>query len=409
LEPSYGGGDNGIFPGSPPVDSEPPLEPAPGKETGIQGCDGDDDEYDGKAAEMWQGTEGSCTKERGSGATTPINPEADILLGHEVFNAGINNLLGDADVGAETGCSTARTVMPVPGQRPHPPEDTVASRGGDQNAQLQMILHMTTQQPLELQQPQPLPVPDFRERRDHYRSVESMWFPAALLDAQVGIDNAASPGGRRGGGGTPTVMSRSVSAFNLATGNIFMHPLIRANMSIIVFTVVHLAVWGLVLIYIALESLHAGRNGRSYKKWVRCAFTNFDKSQPKAWEAICGSHAKYRASFNLAVVTLMAVTLYGALITAMHFSTIARQVLASSLKDRYFLAKKQLSKILPEWAKRCCLRYFRVNLNSDAGTNQNERAHQQLEFLFTSQQSLQDAAAFMLAPFRGNRKKQQRG
>jgi hypothetical protein len=157
-----------------------------------------------------------------------------------------------------------------------------------------------------------------------YRSNADWLFPTRLLNGGAA---EARQGDRSSGGisGDPNAPQEELLASANATFNRFRSSLIRANFSIFVFTVVHLAVYTLFVVYRFFVIVRAKQISESYSEWTECAFINFEASQPDAWKSVCGSFPFKRPPYGPTYAAFLIISLYGSLIAAMHFTSITSE------------------------------------------------------------------------------------
>jgi hypothetical protein len=109
----------------------------------------------------------------------------------------------------------------------------------------------------------------------------------------------------------------------LATFRRIRSPIIRANITIIIFVTVHLLVYIFFMVDRALVLFKSAAAKRSYDEWTECAFLNFDDDYPNQWMDICGELPSYRLPYSASIIGLLALTGYGIWMSAFHFSSIS--------------------------------------------------------------------------------------
>jgi hypothetical protein len=113
----------------------------------------------------------------------------------------------------------------------------------------------------------------------------------------------------------------------------YVSQLVRANASIVVFTVIHLVVWGIFLGYRGFVLVGSSALADSYQQWSKCVFHNFGSIKSmsgvsggdEGYLAVCGHVPAVRIPFTLALTAVVIVVLYGALMSSMHFWSLARK------------------------------------------------------------------------------------
>jgi hypothetical protein len=107
----------------------------------------------------------------------------------------------------------------------------------------------------------------------------------------------------------------------------FRVQLIKANSSILIFTLTHLLTWLLFLGYKGYALLHDKDAEESYEEWISCVFQHFTGDTTDQWKTICGKVPPKRIPYSISVIYFACMALYGFIISAMHFWTIASRAL----------------------------------------------------------------------------------
>jgi hypothetical protein len=134
--------------------------------------------------------------------------------------------------------------------------------------------------------------------------------------------------------------------------------LLRVNASILVFTVAHVVLMTCIFTYRIIVVSSQSKTRASYAEWTKCAFDNFDGSHPDAWIETCGELPKYHLSFGITVLAIVGYCCYGALVSAMHFSSMVRQALDS---DFMWDVYDCVLMVLDYMGCGFCLEYFDLN------------------------------------------------
>jgi hypothetical protein len=105
----------------------------------------------------------------------------------------------------------------------------------------------------------------------------------------------------------------------------FTMAVVRANISILIFTCVHLVTLVVNASYRSYIIFHSKTYNASYTEWTECAFLHFDGANPDAWKHVCGAVPQKRLPFSIMFMGVFTISMYGVFLSAMHFTVIVRE------------------------------------------------------------------------------------
>ena len=174
------------------------------------------------------------------------------------------------------------------------------------------------------------------------RPMQEMLFPTAPHDGETGSSGGGSNHSNQapaassvvpvaaGGGNGEDIEQGQLTEHEEKKKRAYVKSLLRINVSTLVFTSVHVLLWTCEYAYRIAILLGQAREEKSFEEWMDCAFRNFDSNEdPSAWTSVCGTVPKYRVPVASMAADIVGMSIYGALISLMHFSSMMRHIMDS--------------------------------------------------------------------------------